>query len=90
MTIWIFPFAAGRECDLQEMTENCNCNNANGPMPDHSCLFNHRKHSSGLITTDTGRYLQFNDLVSNTAEYVLRSGKMQEAKCVTPYTIQKQ
>lgn len=56
------------------MNENCDRNNANGPMPDHSCLFNHTQHCSGLITT--GKDLLFNDLVCDTVQYVLRLGKM--------------
>lgn len=53
---WDFPIAAGALW-LQEMTENCDCNNANGPMPGHSCLFNHTKYSSGLITRHWKRSL---------------------------------
>lgn len=34
------------QCDLQEMAENCDYNKARGPVPDHSCLFNHTEHSS--------------------------------------------
>lgn len=73
-TIWHFcfdfPIAAGT-MRLQEMTENCDCNNANGPKPDLNCLFNHTKFSSGLITTDTGRDPLSNDLVCDTVQYVL-------------------
>lgn len=66
------------QCDLQEMTGNCDSNNANGPMPDHSSLFYHTEHSSGLITTDSGRDLLFNDLVSNAVHYVLGLRKIGE------------
>lgn len=35
-----------------------------------------QKHSSGLITTDIGRDLLFNDLVCDKVQYVLRLGKI--------------
>lgn len=70
----IFPLLLAQR-DLQEMTENCDCNNGNGAMPDHSCLLNRTKHSSGLITTDTGRDLLFNDLVCDTVQCVLCLGR---------------
>lgn len=41
-----FPSATGA-VGLQEMTENCDCNNAGGATPDRSRLFNHTKYSSG-------------------------------------------
>lgn len=41
-----FPIATGA-VGLQEMTENCDGNNADGGAPDRSRLFNHTKYSSG-------------------------------------------
>lgn len=45
-SLWDFPIATGAQ-GLQEMTENCDCNNADGGAPDHSRLFNHTKYSLG-------------------------------------------
>lgn len=38
-----FSHCSWHSATLQEMTENCDCNNANGPTPDHSCLFDRTK-----------------------------------------------
>lgn len=45
-SLWDFPIATGA-VGLQEMTENCDCNNADGGAPDRSRLFNHTKYSFG-------------------------------------------
>lgn len=60
----MFPLLLAQR-DLQEMTENCDCDNVDGAMPDHSW---HMKYSSGLITKNLGRSPPFHVLVCETVK----------------------